>query len=125
VSASAGHATAAGAPSREQAQAAVERLSEMSADARGCALLGPGGELVAASGDPGRWREPAAGFLRAADAAGEGPAAHVHVATEDGEVFAVRRDGVAMVAVAERFALASLMLHDMRVVLRELDAERD
>jgi hypothetical protein len=42
------------------------------------------------------------------------------VATEAGEAFAVRQSGLAMVAVADRFTLASLMLFDMRTVLRDL-----
>ena len=44
----------------------------------------------------------------------------MHVATEDGEAFAVRQGDLAMVAVTERFVLASLMLFDMRSVLRDL-----
>ena len=42
------------------------------------------------------------------------------MATEDGEAFAVRDGDLAMVAVTERFTLASLMLFDMRTVLRDL-----
>jgi hypothetical protein len=122
---SAGHATATEiAPSREDAGAAVKRMLEISAEARGCAVLGPGGEPLAASGDAERWGAAAAGFLAAADSAGERPATHVHVATEEGEVFAVRERGLAMVAVSERYALASLMLFDMRTVLRELATGR-
>jgi hypothetical protein len=45
------------------------------------------------------------------------------VATEDGEAFAVRHEDLAMVAVAERFTLASLMIFDMRAVLRDLVRE--
>ena len=106
--------------SAEAAEAAVGRLREMSPDLRGCALIGPGGEVLAATGEPDRWGVAAAELLSAADAAGGEPAGHVHVATEDGEAFAVRHDGLAMVAVAERFALASLMIFDMRAVLRDL-----
>jgi len=95
----------------------------MSVDLRGCALLGPGAEVLAATGDPDRWGPPGAELLAAADAAGGEPAGHVHVATEDGEAFAVREDGLAMVAVAERFTLASLMIFDMRAVLRDLVRE--
>ncbi len=58
--------------------------------------------------------------MAAADAAGDQAASHVHVATEDGEAFAVRHEGLVMVAVAERFTLASLMIFDMRAVLRDL-----
>jgi hypothetical protein len=102
------------------AETAVARLEEMSADLRGCALLGADGEVAAATGDPESWGAAATELLAAADAAGDEPASHVHVATEDGEAFALRHEGLAMVAVAERFALTSLMFFDMRAILRDL-----
>ena len=106
------------------AEAAVERLAEMSPDLRGCAVLDSEGHALAASGgEPGRWAEAGAALLAAADAAGKERASHVHVATEDGEAFAVRHGDLAMVAVAERFALASLMVFDMRAVLRDFARE--
>jgi hypothetical protein len=108
------------APSPQAADAAVARMREMSADLRGCAVLGRGGEVLAASGERKRWQEPCAVLWGAADLAGPEPASHLHVGTEDGEVFALRHAGLAMVAVSERFALASLMLSDMRMALREL-----
>ena len=104
----------------EAAEAAVGRLREMSADLRGCALIGPGGLVLAATGEAHRWTPVAGELLSAADGAGDEPASHVHVATEDGEAFAVREGGYAMVAVSERFTLASLMIFDMRAVLRDL-----
>ena len=107
----------------EAAEAAVGRLREMSADLRGCALLDPDGQVLAATGDPDRWGAPAADLLAAADEAGGESAGHVHVATEDGEAFAVREDELAMVAVTERFTLASLVIFDMRAVLRDLARE--
>jgi hypothetical protein len=107
-------------PSGKAAEAAVARLTEMSPDLRGCAILHPDGRALTASGDPETWASAGAALLAAADAAGDQPASHVHVATEDGEAFAVRHEGLAMVAVAERFALASLMIFDMRAVLRDL-----
>ena len=107
----------------EAAEAAVGRLREMSADLRGCALIGPGGQVLAATGEADRWGPAAAGLLAAADAAGDEPASHVHVATEDGEAFAVRQGELVMVAVTERFTLASLMIFDMRAVLRDLVRE--
>jgi hypothetical protein len=110
------------APSREDAERAVLRLQEMASDLRGCAVLDAGGRVLAASGDPERWREAASALLAAADSARGEPAEHVHVATEDGEAFAVRHEGLAMVAVAERFTLASLLGFDMRTALRELAA---
>ena len=90
-----------------------------SAGLRGARWRGQG--AGASSGGSG-WARAGAAFLEAADAADGEPAAQVHVATEDGEAFAVREGGLAMVAVAERFTLASLMLFDMRTVLRDLAA---
>ena len=94
----------------------------MSADLRGCAILGEEGSALAASGDPGQWAGAGAELLAAADACGDEPATRVHVGTEDGEAFAVRHGGLAIVAVADRFTLASLMLFDMQAVLRDLVA---
>ena len=114
---------AAAAPSgatAADAEVAVARLHEMSSDLRGCAVIAPGGEALAASGELDRWGPAAADLLAAADAAAGGAASQVHVATEDGEAFAVRLGGFAVVAVAERFTLASLILFDMRTVLRDL-----
>jgi hypothetical protein len=108
------------APSRTDAEAALTRLQEMSAELRGAAILDGSGEPLAATGSLERWAEPARGLLAAADAAAGEPASQVHVGTEDGEAFAVRQDGLTAVAVAERFSLASLMLFDMRSVLRDL-----
>lgn len=109
------------APSAADAELAVARMGEMAPDLRGCAVLDQGGSgRVLASTGGSRWAEAGAGLLAAADAAGGEPASQVHVGTEDGEAFAVREGGLAMVAVAERFVLASLMLFDMRTILRDL-----
>ena len=107
-------------PEATEASAAVARMREMSADLRGCAILAADGKVLASSGDPERWAQAGAELLDAADSARGEPAARVHVATADGEAFAVRESELAMVTVADRFALASLMLFDMRVVLRDL-----
>jgi len=85
---------------------------------RGGVILASG-EVLAASGAPDVWQRAAKALLDAADA-GDGPADHVHVATEAGEVFALREGELAAVAVTERFALASLTAFDMRAVLRDL-----
>lgn len=114
-------ASATAAPSGESAEAALAFLVEMSPDLRGAAVLGPEGAVLAATGEePERWGEDAAALFAAADAAEGVPVEQVHVATEQGEVFAIRSQGLAAVAVSERFALASLMLFDLRSVLREL-----
>jgi hypothetical protein len=84
-------------------------------------VLGPQGEVLAATGEqPERWADDAAALLAAADGAEETPVEQLHIATEQGEVFAIRHEGLAAVAVTERFALASLLLFDMRSMLRQL-----
>src|SRR4051794_12597221 len=114
-------AAAATTPSGESAEAALAFLTEMSPDLRGAAILGSGGEVLAATGEePERWGEDAAALFAAADAAEGVPVEQVHVATEQGEVFAIRNQGLTAVSVTDRFALASLMLFDMRSLLREL-----
>ena len=108
------------APSVADAEVAVARLEAISADLRGCVIIAADGEPLAASGELEAWAGAGRELLDAADAAAGEPASHAHVGTEDGEVFAVRVGGLALVAASERFALASLALSDMRAVLREL-----
>lgn len=113
-------AAASEAPRGDAAAAALAFLGEMSPDLRAAAILDGEGEVLAADGDAARWREDAANLFRVADAAGEEPVEQLHVATEQGEVFALRHGGLAAIAVTERFALASLTLFDLRAVLRDL-----
>jgi predicted regulator of Ras-like GTPase activity (Roadblock/LC7/MglB family) len=108
--------------SGDAAEQALAYLTEMSADLRGAAILDSRGSVLAASSQPDRWREDALALLDVADRAGGERVEQVHIATEQGEVFAVRQAGLAAIAVTERFALSSLMLFDMRSVLRELVA---
>jgi predicted regulator of Ras-like GTPase activity (Roadblock/LC7/MglB family) len=108
----------------DSAEAGLAFLVEMSPDLRGAAIVAAGGEVLAASGDSERWGEDVAGLFAVADAAGDEPAEQVHVATEQGEVFALRHDGLTAVAVTDRFALASLMFFDMRAVLRDVSRGR-
>ena len=113
---------ATGSVSGDAAAQALAFLTEMSPDLRGAAILDSEGAVIAAGGSPDRWREDAATLLALADRAGEEPVEQIHIATQQGEVFALRHDGLAAVAVTERFALASLMFFDMRSVLRDLAA---
>lgn len=114
-------AAAAAVPNEESAEAALAFLTEMSPDLRGAAILGPEGGVLAATGEePERWREDAAALFDAADAAEGEPVEQIHIATEQGEVFALRNAGLAAITVTDRFALASLMLFDMRSTLRQL-----
>jgi predicted regulator of Ras-like GTPase activity (Roadblock/LC7/MglB family) len=105
------------------ATAALALLTEMSPDLRGGAILAGDGSVLAASGDPARWSEDVAALLGVADGAGDEQVGQVHIATEQGEVFALRHAGLVAVAVTDRFALASLLFFDMRSVLRDLAAE--
>jgi hypothetical protein len=110
----------ASAPSAADAEVALARLAAMSADLRGAVVLGEDGEPLAASGDAEAWAQAGRELLEAADAAAGEPVVSAHVGIEDGEAFAVRHDGLALIAAADRFALASLMVCDMRAVLRDL-----
>ena len=105
-----------------EAERAVALMEEISADLRGCAVLpAAGGGALAASGERQVWGEAGSALLEAADAARPGGRTEsVHVATEDGEAFALRQGELAMVAVTERFTLASLVVSDMRMILRDL-----
>jgi len=114
-----------GAVSSEAAEGALAYLTEMSPDLRGAAIVGAGGEVLAAAGDATRWREDVAGLFAVADRAGSEPVEQVHIGTEQGEVFALRHAGLAAVAVTDRFALASLTFFDMRALLRDLAAGGD
>jgi predicted regulator of Ras-like GTPase activity (Roadblock/LC7/MglB family) len=107
------------------AEAALAFLNEMSPDLRGAAILDSEGSVLAADGDANRWRDDAAALFAAADGADEEPVEQVHIGTEQGEVFALRHDGLAAVAVTERFALASLLLFDMRAMLRDLATDEE
>lgn len=109
----------------DAAASALAYLTEMSPDLRGGAIIAPDGSVLAASGRPERWREDAATLLAVADGAGGEPVEQAHIATEQGEVFAVRQAGLAAIAVTDRFALASLLFFDMRAVLRDLSEGGD
>jgi predicted regulator of Ras-like GTPase activity (Roadblock/LC7/MglB family) len=111
---------AATAPAPADAEATLAFLTEMSPDLRGGAILAGDGTVLAASGEALGWAEEAVTLLRIADAAGDEPVEQVHVATQAGEVFALRAHGFAAVVVTERFALSSLTFFDMRSALREL-----
>src|SRR6188474_2371583 len=111
--------------SGEAAEGALAYLTEMSPDLRGGAILGSDGVVLAASDRPERWGEDAAALFAIADRAGPDPVEQVHIATEQGEVFALRHAGLVAIVVTERFALASLFFFDMRSVLRDLAAGGD
>lgn len=105
------------------ADRAVQELREMSADLRECAFIDAGGEVLAASSDA-EWRIRAEELWSAASDGGGDAPTQLHVATDAGEVFAVRSSsGISAIAVSDRFALESLMFCDLRATLRGLEAE--
>ena len=108
--------------SPEAASQALDFLTEMSPDLRGGAIVAADGAVLAAAGEPARWGAAVSGLLEAADAASSRPVEHLHVGTEDGEVFALRHRGLVAAVVTERFVLASLMAFDLRSALRDLVA---
>lgn len=104
------------------AERAIARLEEMSLDLRACAILDADGEQLAAS-SAADWSGCASELWSAATDASRPPPSQIHVATIEGEVFLVRLSGgSSAIAVADRFALASLMFCDLRAALRALDA---
>lgn len=111
---------AATAPAPADAEAALSFLTEMSPDLRGGAILTADGTVLAASSDAAEWATEAVALLTIADATGEEPVEQIHVATQAGEVFALRAHGFAAVVVTDRFPLSSLVFFDMRSALREL-----
>lgn len=103
----------------ELARRLLEQLAAGSPDLRDAALVDAAGDQLAAT-DDADWTAGIATLWRAADRDGGRDAREIHVATGDGEVFSVRAPDATIVATSERFALASLMLCDLRAVLREL-----
>src|SRR5262245_44434216 len=89
--------------SAASAETAVARLGEMSPDLRGCAILDADGRALAATGARDRWGSAGAALLAAADGAASESVTHAHVATEEGEAFVLRHEGLVMLAVTERF----------------------
>jgi predicted regulator of Ras-like GTPase activity (Roadblock/LC7/MglB family) len=106
----------------ELASKALAYLIEISPEMRGCAILDSDGRVLAASGSPRAWEDAAHELGQAADAAGGEPVSHVHVSTGDGDVFLVRAENLAAVAVTERLTLASLVLFDLRSALHGVAA---
>jgi hypothetical protein len=107
---------------------AAERLRGLSADVRAAVLLDAAGSLAGASDDDNS--APALGELarrlfeevdRATRDWDAEPAEQVEVQVPGGAVFGSRTPRWTLVAVARRGALASLMLYDLRAVLRELE----
>jgi hypothetical protein len=113
-----------GDASRPDAAAGVlDRLAELEPELRAAAVVTDGGEVLASTVDDPAWDSAAIEFLAAVEDRSGGDLDSAHVAAEDAEVFVVREQGVAVVAVTARFVLASLTSFDMRMGLRDLARE--
>jgi hypothetical protein len=91
----------------------------MSADLRSCAIVDASAGVLAES-EANDWKASAEELWSAADELPGAPVTQVHVATDDGELFAARAGGLSVLALSARHALASLMFCDLRSVLREV-----
>ena len=107
----------------------AERLRELSADVRAAVLLDAAGSLAGAS-EADREQARALGELarrlfdevdRATSNWDTDPPEQVEVQVPSGAVFASRTPRWTLAAVARRGALSSLMLYDLRSLLRELE----
>jgi hypothetical protein len=95
---------------------ALDHLRTIAPEVRDGIVLGADGRRLA--GSPAL-AAPARRLLAAAGAAGE-----VEVATGRGTVYAARSGRRAVAVVADRSALSSLMLFDLRVTLERLERRR-
>lgn len=105
----------------DQPDAAAELLARFIADSlelREGALFDPAGRQLFAT-DGADWSAGAARIWEAAES-GERQVAYVHVGTEAGDVLGVRGPAGSAIVLSERFPLASLVLSDLRAVLREM-----
>ena len=108
---------------------AADSLCELSADVRAAVLLDAAGSLAGAGGDAGdnarALGELARQLFEEVDRATRDwdaePPEQVEVQVAGGTVFASRTPRWTLAAVAKRGALSSLMLHDLRMVLGELE----
>lgn len=104
----------------DRAGGVVAELIEESAGLHSCAVIDSEGEVLAAT-DARDWAVQSDRLWRAAADPGRSEPAYIHVAIDAGELFAVRDQRFAVVGIADRFSLASLILCDLRAALRRLD----
>lgn len=106
-------------------------LFELEPEIRAAAILDGEGTVVGslASGRESGREQASAEFgttavslVGAVDDAGSKPFDSCHIALPDAELFLVREGDLSLVAVTERFVLASLVSFDMRMTLRDLTA---
>lgn len=109
-------------PAPGSGEAGLAYLAELEPDVRAAGIFDSEGRPVATSApDLPAFLEAALPLLGSVEAtSGRGQELDsCHIALEDGEIFIVREEGLTMVAVTERFVLASLTGFDMRMALRD------
>jgi len=97
----------------------IAELMDESTGVRACAVIASDGSLLAQSSE-NDWAGAIAELWSAAGSHGDREPTQIHVATEEGEIYAAREDGATAVAITDRFTLASLMFCDLRSALRKL-----
>lgn len=104
------------------ARAALEYLQQLQPDLRAAAFFDAAGAPLACLGPKAAWQGPGSALLRRLDQAAGGQAKEAHIATATGEVLMISGQAKRLVAVADRFVLASLLSFDMRTALRRMEA---
>jgi predicted regulator of Ras-like GTPase activity (Roadblock/LC7/MglB family) len=106
---------------------ALTYLGELSTDIRASAVIDANGSVAAQAGFDEDGADGVSGLVAElfdnaalAAEAGAGPD-QIEVSLPEGVVFAVRDKGWTLAVVAGRFALASLMFFDLRMVIRDLE----
>ena len=104
---------------------ALRQLGELSTNVRAAVLLDAHGDLAAAEPEDGELandlRELLLDLFESADAADDEPVAEVEVTGPTGAVFVARGGDFTLAVVTDRLALSSLIRHDLRRVLADLD----
>lgn len=99
-------------------------LLELEPEIRAAALVDGDGVVLeyadGTDGDRPDFRSAAVELLGVVEGAGGRPFDSCHIASSEAEIFVVREGDLSLVAVTERFVLASLVSFDMRMTLRDL-----
>ena len=108
------------------AEAAPDRLVEVSADVRAAVLLDAAGGLLASSlsetAHARRLAELTHELVLAADSTSKVPAEQIEAQTGAGAVFAVRSARHTLACVVRRLALPALILYDLHRAMDEIEA---
>ncbi len=117
-----------GGPTRQpdlagRARVVLDMLSGLEPELRAAAVLAGDREVLASTLDDDAWRQSVVDLAESLEGIGDGDLDSSHIATEEAEVFTVRESGFSLVAVTERFVLASLTSFDIRMSLRDLARE--